>query len=303
MLKFFFSSFKLTIKNCLFFIKGARVKTLSAILTPVAMSSAWAFHITGTLKKDILFFTVCSALFIQIAVNFFNDALDSKEGAYSDRKGPERLVQSGKMSFSKVQAFAFLSCLLALLFGIPLIFRGGLIIFALGIVSLILSYLYTGSSFSLLKMGLSESFCFLFFGLMAVTGTYYLQTLQFNSHLIYLGIQCGLWAMSLLLINHLRDEKEDLAKKRKHFVTLYGRQNTLLFLVISQAFIYLLCFFWLGQGLNSGAFSFFVLPFSVALIYFICVNPPSKKYNLYLALYSLNYILFGGAWIMGLVWL
>ena len=148
---------------------------------------------------------------------------------------------------------------------------------------------------------LSEFFCVGFFGLGAVTGSYYLQSLSLDSSLIYLGIQCGLWALSILLINYLRDEEEDRLGGRKHLVTHYGRTHSLLFLCIIQAFIYLLCFFWLGQGLKSGAWCFFLAPFSSILIYFGMYHPPDKKYNFYLALFSLLYTLFGGLWIAGLL--
>ena len=289
-------------KTFFLFIKGARLKTLPAILVPVTMSSVWAFYQTELFKKDIFFFTIFSALFIQIAANFFNDALDSKEGIDTSlRKGPSRLVQSGKLSFFQVRFFGFLSCIIAFLMGIPLILKGGWPILTLGLLSCLLAYIYTGTRFSLLKIGLSELFCFLFFGPVAILGSYYLQTLKLDASLTYLGIQSGLWALSLLLINHLRDEKEDLAGGRKHFVTLYGRNHSLLFLAIIQAFIYLLCFFWMGKGLKAGAWSFFVLPFSALLLYFICITPPSKKYNVYLASCSLLYLLFGGAWITGLL--
>ena len=293
-----------TKKNLLLFVEGARIKTLPAILVPVAMSSAWAFHQSGFLKTNILFFTALSALLIQIAANFFNDALDSKEGVDSSfRKGPRRLVQTGQMTVFQAQNLGFLCLALACLTALPLIIRGGWPILTLGLLSCVCAYLYTGTRFSLLKQGLSELFVFIFFGLAAVFGTYYLQTLQWDIHLIYLGIQCGLWAMTILLINHLRDEKDDQLGGRKHFVTLYGRTHALLFLCIMQAVIYLLCFFWLGQGLKAGALSFFVLPFSAGLLYFICLTPASNKYNLYLAFCSLLYILFGGAWIAGLLWL
>ncbi len=282
-------------------LKGVRIKTLPAILIPVSMSSVWAFYQTGFFEKYIFFFTICSALFIQIAVNFFNDALDAKEGTDSPfRKGPERLVSSKKISFSQVQFAGICSCFLAVLFGIPLILRGGWPILFLGVISCSLAYLYTGTRFSLLKTGLSELFCFLFFGPFAVLGAYYLQALKWDDSLIYLGIQCGLWAVSILLINHLRDEKEDHLAGRKHFVTLYGRTQTLFFLITAQAFIYLLCFFWLGKNLKSGALSFFLIPCSTVLLYFICATPPSKKYNLYLGICSLLYAFFGGLWIAGL---
>ena len=288
-------------QNLLLFFLGARVKTLLVIFIPVLMSSSWAFYQTNLFKKEIFFFTMLSALLIQLATNFFNEASDLKQNLDNfSRLGPKRQIQSNKKPIDQFQYFGFLSCLLALLSGIPLILEGGWPICALGLLSCFLAYLYTGSSFSLLKQGLSELMCFLFFGLFAVLGTYYLQTLKIDSQLIYLGIQCGLWAVSILLINHLRDEKEDLQRKRKHFVTLYGRTHSLFFLFVVQALIYLLCFFWLGQGLFSGALCFFLMPLSALLLYFIFTNKASEKYNLYLSLCSFLYALFGGFWIVGL---
>ena len=290
-------------KNLFLFIKGARIKTLPVILTPVAMSSAWAFYQTGSLNKDILFFTSLSALFIQMAVNFFNDALDGREGLDSSlRKGPPRLVQSGAWSFATVRNLGFFCCATAFLTGLPLIFRGGGVILGVGGLSCLCAYLYTGTRFSFLKLGLSEFFCFLFFGPVAVFGTYYLQTLKGDISLIYLGLQCGLWAVSILLINYLRDEKEDRKGKRKHFVSLYGRTNSLFFLSVTQAFIYLFCFHWLEQNLKSGFLSFFIIPLSAGLIYFVSQTPPSEKYNSYLAFCSGLYVLFGSVWILGLLY-
>lgn len=281
---------------------GTRLKTLPAIISPIVMSSIWALHQTGTFKKDLFFFTLLSALFLQIATNFFNDAMDFKEGVDSSlRTGPLRLVQSGRASFFLVRFYGFLFCGCACLCGLPLILRGGWPILLLGLCSCLLSYLYTASPFSLLKTGLSEFCCLLFFGLGAVGGSYYLQTLSLDFSLIYLGIQCGLWALSILLINYLRDEKEDRAGGRKHFVTVYGRTHSLFFLFIIQAMLYLLCFFWIGEGLLSGALTFLLFPFSAGLLYFISTSPPSSKYNLYLALCSLLYVCFGVLWILGLL--
>lgn len=289
------------IKGLSLFIQGARIKTLPAIWVPISMSSAYAFYQTGVLKKDILFFTLASATFIQIAVNFFNDAMDFKEGLDSSlRKGPQRLSQSGKLSASQTQNLGTGCLLMAIGLSLPLVIEGGLPIVILGLLSCFCVYLYTGGPFSLLKTGLAELFVFLFFGLGAVGGTYYLQTLSLDSRLIYIGFQCGFWAMSLLLINFLRDEEEDRRGGRKHVVTLYGRANALFVFSTAQAFIYLLCFYWLGENIKSGAFCFFLIPLSIILTYLIANTPPSKKYNQYLAICSLIYILFGGVWIGGL---
>ena len=266
------------------------------------MASALAFK-HGFFDKSVFFLTAFSILFIQIAVNLFNDSADGRQGLdSSQRLGPPRLVGSGALSFSQAHFMALFSCLMAFLWAIPLIIRGGWPVLLAGLLSLGLTYLYTGSQYSLLKWGLSELAVVLFFGFFIVFGTYYLQALTWNHSLFYLSLQCGLWALSLLLINHLRDEEEDKRKGRKHVVTLYGRVHSLFFFVAVQAFIYLLCFYWLGLGLKSGAFSFFVLPLSLGLIYLVCQNSPSKKYNSYLAFCSLCYVLFGSAWIVGLLY-
>ena len=288
------------IKFLYYFILGSRIKTWPAGLVPLIMSSALAFK-HGFFDKSLFFLTAFSVLFIQIAVNLFNDALDGRQGLDgSQRLGPLRLTGSGRLAFSQVQLMAFFSVFIAVLFGIPLMVRGGLPVLLAGAVSVCLTYLYTGSKYSLLKLGLSEITVILFFGFGIVFGAYYLQTLTLKSPLIYLSLQCGLWSLSLLLINHLRDEKQDEKKGRKHIVTVYGRTQALFFFGAIQAFIYLLCFYWLGRGFKSGAFSFFVLPLSIYLLYLLCRHPPSQKYNRYLALGSLCYILFGGAWILGL---
>ena len=283
------------------FLLGSRIKTWPASLVPLAMASALALK-HGFFDKSLFFFTAFSILFIQIAVNLFNDAWDGKQGLNnSPRLGPPGLVGSGAFSFSQVRFMAFFSCFMATLLALPPLIQGGWPILLAGTASLCLTYLYTGSKYSLLKFGLSEITVVLFFGFCIVFGVYYLQTLKINSSLIYLSLQCGLWALSLLLINHLRDEKEDKKRGRKHVVTFYGRTHSLFLLIIIQAFIYLLCFYWLGMGYKSGAFSFFVLPLSVWLVYQICQTPPSQKYNFYLAFCSYCYILFGWAWITGLV--
>ena len=277
------------------------MKTWTASLIPFAMSSALAFK-HGFFDIRLLFFTGLSILFLQISVNLFNDALDGRQGLdNSHRLGPLRLVGSGCLSFSQVRFMAFVSCFTAVLFAIPLIIQGGMPVFLAGVISLFLSYFYTGSKYSLLQLGLSEIAVVLFFGFCIIFGVYYIQSLELDSQLIYLSLQCGLWALSLLLINHLRDEKEDKKKGRKHIVTFYGRTHSLFIFAGTQAFIYLLCFYWLGQGLKSGAFSFFVFPLSIWLVYLVCSHPPSRRYNFYLAFCSFCYFLFAFSWIVGLL--
>lgn len=285
------------------FIKGARVHTLPALWIPVALAAAWAFRKTGQVDKTILIFTFLSGTFIQLAVNFFNDALDFKSGTDTEnRKGPARITEKeGPISFKTVMFFGWLSCVLSALLSLPLLLKGGLPILILGLLSLLCAYMYSGTPLAFIKTGLSDIFVVLFFGIGAVGGTYYLQTLNWDIDLTYLGLQCGLWSLSILLINHLRDEKEDRESGRKNTVILYGRDVGLLELVIAQGLIYLLCFYWLDTNGAAAAFTFLTLPFTAVLIYFVSVTAPSPRYNKFLLACSALYTLFGALWFVGAV--
>ncbi len=283
------------------FVQGARLKTLPAVIVPVVMATALAFYKEHQFDFKIFIFILISGVFLQMAANFFNDALDYQFGGDTKlRKGPARVAQTKKLPIRSIFIFGFLCVAISFLTGLVLVFKGGWPVLLFGLVALVLSYLYTGYSFSLVQKGLAELAVFLFFGGFAVGFTYYLQTLKWDYSIIYLGIQCGLWALSLLLVNYLRDEEEDRLSGRKHLITIYGRTTGLLALAIIQSFIYLLCFYWLNLNMKGGAFSFFLIIPSVFLIYFICTTPPSSKYNLFLSLTSLLYILFGGVWVLGI---
>ena len=283
------------------FLQGVRLKTLPAVVIPICMATAWAYYKSQMFQEAYFFFTLLSGIFIQCAVNLFNDALDFQHGENEKtRRGPQRLTSSGLLSFSQVIKWALLCLCLSFVFGLPLIFRGGWPILLLGLVSFLFTYLYSGTSFRLSRQGLSEIFVVVFFGWGVVGGTYYIQTLQWDSSLIYLGLQCGFWSLSILLVNFLRDEKEDKKVGVKNSVTIYGKEIGVLFLGIVQMLIYLFCFHWLNLSLKSGALSFFLIPFSAALIYFVANATSSSRYNTLLFLMSVLYSAFGFLWVWGL---
>ena len=282
------------------FFRGARLKTLSAVGAPVCMATAWAFQTEKVFDTAIFLCALFSGGFIQCAVNFFNDVLDFKKGVDGkDRKGPARLTQTGEVSPRVVMSFGLLSVFLAGVTAVPLILQGGWPILVLGLTGLGCAWLYSGPPFPLAEKGISELFVVIFFGLAAVAGSYYIQTLKWDDSLIYLGLQCGLWSLSLLLINHLRDEESDRRASRKNWITLYGREGGLLALGTAQLIIYLFCFYWLDVVPKAGALAFLTFPGSAVLLYFISVTPPSPRYNKYLGYMSLLYCLFGLLWISG----
>lgn len=170
-------------------------------------------------------FTVFSCIWIQIATNLFNDAIDHRKGADTEnRKGPKRVSASGLLSPKWVMIGGFVCCLIAALFSIPLVMERGPIILVIGLASLFLAYGYTGGPFPLAYRGMGEIFVILFFGLIAVLGSYYVQTGEIGGREIWaLGWQCGLYSSVLIAINNLRDLEEDKETGKRTLAVRFGK--------------------------------------------------------------------------------
>ncbi len=265
-------------------ILAARPKTLSAAAAPVIAGAAAAAG-EGSFTLWPALFALLGAGAIQVGTNFFNDALDYEKGAdTSERLGPVRVTQTGLIPRRRVMLAGFLSMGLALLFGIPLVIRGGLPILVLGLVSLLLGYAYTGGPLPLAYKGLGEVFVFLFFGLAATGGVYYLETGRIDAPAILAGAQAGLLATALLAVNNLRDHEED---RRTGKLTLAARFG----LTFGRWEIAFLCFspfllgaLWFPQGRNPAAFlPLFSLPLALSVTLAVFRTPPSRAYNRILA--------------------
>lgn len=164
-------------------------------------------------------FTFLTALFLQILSNLANDYGDSKHGADHDgRKGPKRAVQSGKISSAKmlngIKLFVVLSLIsgmLLLYFCLPIIGNIGVIsLFVLGIAAIIAAIAYTNGKKPYGYMGLGDISVFIFFGLIAVCGTYYLLVGSISSMVLLPAISCGLFSVGVLNLNNMRDIDSDL---------------------------------------------------------------------------------------------
>lgn len=191
------------------FILAARPKTLLAGVIPPLVAYAYflADH-SGSGLYVVL--AVLGALFIQLATNFFNDVIDHEKGADKKRVGPTRVSAAGLVDIKTVKQWAIVCVVLGALCGIPLIIRGGWPFLVLGIISLYLTYGYTGGKASLAYRGLGELFVFLFFGLFSVMGSYYLFSLQVTAGSFILASIFGLLATTFICINNLRDRETDM---------------------------------------------------------------------------------------------
>ncbi|HEY3293812.1 MAG TPA: 1,4-dihydroxy-2-naphthoate polyprenyltransferase [bacterium] len=251
-------------------ILASRPKTLVAAIVPVIVGAAYV-HAAAVEQWPILLCALASALCIQIGTNFANDYSDFKKGAdTAERLGPVRVTQAGLIKPSTVKAGAMLAFAVAVLFGIPLILRGGWPILLIGVFSILSGWAYTGGPYPLGYNGLGELFVFLFFGLAAVTGTAYVLTLQWDPLVPAIATIPGLHASALLAVNNLRDVDTDrVAGKRTlaaRFGRTFGRVEYALLLLLPYAII-----------LALFAFSHLKSPALLPLLSLPLIVPPVKR--------------------------
>ncbi len=204
-------------------ILAARPKTLLAALSPVAIGATLALA-DGLFHFWAMATALLGAVSVQIGTNFCNDYCDFFQGADTEnRKGPTRAVQSGaispgKMLIATIAMFAitaFASWLLCLRAGWPFLL--------LGLASILFGVMYTAGRFSLAYLGIADPFVLVFFGPVAVAGTYYVQALQFDWSTVVAGLGPGLIATGLLVVNNLRDVDEDRIANKRTLVVRLGK--------------------------------------------------------------------------------
>ncbi len=205
-------------------IAAARPKTLPLTVTPVIAGVALAFAETGQLAGVTALITLIAAMAIQIGTNLHNDAADFERGAdTAERIGPPRATAQGWFTARQVRAAAHLMFGLAFLLGLFLLLRGGWPILLLGLASIAAGYAYTSGPRPIAYSPFGELFVLLFFGLGAVGGSYYLQTLAFAWPPLLAGLALGLPAAAVLLINNYRDLETDRAAGRRTLCHYLGR--------------------------------------------------------------------------------
>ena len=276
------------------YILAARPKTLPAAVVPVWVGCTLAWKSTGKIDWPLALFTLLGALCIQIATNLFNDVIDHEKGADTRaRLGPQRVTAGGLLSSRAVYGGACLFLLLACLASLPLVHARGSLVIAIGLPSLYLCYGYTGGPFPLAYLGLGELFVILFFGLVAVGGTFYVQTGEWVWSAGALGMQVGLLCAVLIAINNLRDLEEDRESGKRTLGVRFGRnvlQRVIVGFVV-LALILSLCGLWYG----APWFPLFSVPwFAMGAICIRGVRSslPGKRYNRFLGYAALQLVLF-----------
>jgi 1,4-dihydroxy-2-naphthoate octaprenyltransferase len=203
-------------------ILAARPRTLGAAVVPVLAGAALAFGAGSFDPLATLLIVICAVL-IQIATNYFNDAIDHAKGAdTAERLGPTRVTSSGLLAPRTVMRGGGVCLAVAVVLSIPLVLHGGWPILVIGVLSLFFAYAYTGGPFPLAYLGLGEIFVVLFFGLIAVAGTFYLNTLAWSAEALLAGLQIGLHSSVLLAVNNLRDIESDRAANKRTLAARFG---------------------------------------------------------------------------------
>lgn len=204
-------------------IEATRPKTLPAAVAPVLVGTALAAH-SGSADYAAAGLCLLFALLIQIGTNFANDYYDFIQGADSaSRVGPRRAVAAGLvrpevMKRAMVAVFA-----LAFAVGLGLIAWGGPGLIVIGVASIACGVAYTGGPFPLGYNGLGDLFVFVFFGLVAVGATFFVQTGEVTVDAILAAIPIGLLAANILVVNNYRDVDTDRAAGKRTLVVRFGR--------------------------------------------------------------------------------
>jgi 1,4-dihydroxy-2-naphthoate octaprenyltransferase len=208
-------------------ILASRPATLPAAAVPVLVGVGAAIGEGATFKPLIFAVTLICALFIQIGTNFANDYSDFHRGAdHEGRLGPTRVTQSGLISQEGVRRGIFVAFGIALILGLYLAWVGGWPIIIIGVLSILSGLAYTGGPFPFGYHGLGDVFVFVFFGLVAVTGTAYLQSGTWSSFALLLSIPIGLLVTNILVVNNLRDRPTDLAAGKRTLAVRIGDRAT-----------------------------------------------------------------------------
>jgi 1,4-dihydroxy-2-naphthoate polyprenyltransferase len=233
---------------------------------------------------------------IQIATNFANDYSDHAKGADTpDRLGPTRATSAGLITPEAMKRATIMTFGLAMLIGIYLIAVGGWPILVIGILSILFGLAYTGGPFPLAYNGLGDIAVFIFFGLIAVTGSSYLQTGSLDGLAVAAAIPIGLLITAILVINNLRDIHTDARANKRTLAVKIGERATRYQYV---AFLIIAWLFPLGMWL-SGATSAWVLlswisiPLGIVLIRMVAGGLSGKPLNAVLKRTGLLLLLYG----------
>ena len=207
-------------------LHAIRPKTLFASISPIIVGSAVARH-EGGFHLPTALVALLVALLLQILSNLANDYFDHKRGADTHRVGPLRVTQAGLVTDRQMQTAIGVTIALAIAGGLYLVYRGGWPILVLGLLAIICAVAYTAGPFPLGYHGLGDLFVFIFFGLVGVAGSAYVQTRDLTWFSIIAALPIACLATAIIVANNLRDIETDRAAGKHTLATRLGRPGTI----------------------------------------------------------------------------
>jgi 1,4-dihydroxy-2-naphthoate polyprenyltransferase len=213
-------------------LAAARVRTLPAAVAPVLVGTALAgyVHVFHPLR---FLAALVGAIFIQVGTNLSNDYSDARRGADAeDRLGPVRVTAGGLVPPKRVLVATYVSFGIAVLAGVYLIVVAGWMLLLVGAASILAGVLYTGGPRPYGYEGFGEVFVFLFFGIVAVAGSYFVQVKHLRWEAFALAVPVGLLAAAILVVNNVRDIDSDRRANKRTLAVRLGRRRTRLLLAI-----------------------------------------------------------------------
>jgi len=283
---------------------AARPKTLTVSLTPVLVGSALAYSQTGVMLWLPALAALLGAILIQIGTNLHNDAADFARGADTpERLGPARAVASGWLQARQVETAALFCYALAMGCGVYLVWHGGWPIVVLGLSSLISGWLYTGGPRPLAYTGLGELFVWLFFGLGAVMGSFYLQTFRLGWDVFVVAAMVGMQAAAVIVVNNYRDLDSDRRIGKNTLAVRLGREGSQVEYGLLLFLPYLMLPLLSGlTGMQWGAaLPFLSLPWAMILVQRFALEPVGPGFNRILAQTAQLQLVFGVLLTLGIM--
>ena len=207
-------------------LMAARPRTLPAAIAPVLVGTAAAVEASDDIRWGAFAAALVGSIFIQIGTNLANDYSDAKRGAdTADRLGPVRVTSAGLVAPRRVLYATWLAFAVAVAAGIYLATVAGPLIIAIGVVSILAGVLYTGGPRPYGYAGMGELFVFLFFGLVAVNGSYYVQLERLDWLPFALSIPVGMLSTAILVVNNVRDIETDRRAGKRTLAVRLGRDR------------------------------------------------------------------------------
>ncbi|MCF8382648.1 MAG: 1,4-dihydroxy-2-naphthoate polyprenyltransferase [Chlorobium sp.] len=246
---------------------AVRPKTLPAGAVPVILGSAMAAA-DGRFRFTAAIVALVCALGIQVATNFINEIYDFRKGAdTAERLGPTRTVAAGIISEHRMIRVSIALVSVVFLLGMYLVYTAGWPILLIGLLSLLFAWAYTGGPWPIAYSGLGDLFVFVFFGLVAVGGTYYVQAFDLSVPVLLAAAAPGAFSVNILLVNNIRDIATDRTVGKMTLPARIGATGAKALYVLLTAVAYLVpLLVWINGYSVWGLLSLLSLPLALGMI-------------------------------------